>query len=158
MTSFGGRPLFTLERAAVPFFGTKVLFVSTLPTNIHSLLHLASTKAKMCLQVQLSLFFHFETSYIVLLTEKSINRFNRNQSDAIKTEQAYGVHMNGYVQVDGEKYLWVAKRSATKQTFPGMLDHLVAGGQVRSCPTILFLPFFVRLLVMCQGTLGLRSL
>ncbi|XP_024390700.1 nudix hydrolase 20, chloroplastic-like isoform X1 [Physcomitrium patens] len=63
--SFGGRSLFSLERAAVPFFGIK----------------------------------------------------------------AYGVHMNGYVQVDGEKHLWVAKRSATKQTFPGMLDHLVAGGQ-----------------------------
>ncbi|KAG0618718.1 hypothetical protein M758_4G087500 [Ceratodon purpureus] len=65
VTSFGGRLLFTLERAAVPFFGTR----------------------------------------------------------------AYGVHMNGYVQVDGEKHLWVAKRSATKQTYPGMLDHLVAGGQ-----------------------------
>lgn len=45
--------------------------------------------------------------------------------------------MNGYVQVDGEKHLWVAKRSATKQTFPGMLDHLVAGGQVRSCSILL---------------------
>lgn len=38
--------------------------------------------------------------------------------------------MNGYVVENGEKHLWVAKRSATKQTFPGMLDHLVAGGQV----------------------------
>lgn len=45
-------------------------------------------------------------------------------------KQSYGVHINGYVNIDGEKYLWVAKRSDTKQTFPGMLDHIVAGGQV----------------------------
>lgn len=38
--------------------------------------------------------------------------------------------MNGYVEKEGKKFLWVAKRSQTKQTFPGMLDHLVAGGLV----------------------------
>lgn len=43
--------------------------------------------------------------------------------------KAYGVHMNGYVERDGEKYLWVAKRSKVKPTFPGKLDHMVAGGQ-----------------------------
>ncbi|CAM6092550.1 unnamed protein product [Calypogeia fissa] len=43
--------------------------------------------------------------------------------------KSYGVHINGYVNIDGEKYLWVAKRSDRKQTFPGMLDHIVAGGQ-----------------------------
>ncbi|CAI9100282.1 OLC1v1037246C1 [Oldenlandia corymbosa var. corymbosa] len=42
--------------------------------------------------------------------------------------KAYGVHMNGYVEKDGQKYLWVGKRSESKQTYPGMLDHLVAGG------------------------------
>ncbi|XP_027924733.1 nudix hydrolase 20, chloroplastic-like [Vigna unguiculata] len=42
--------------------------------------------------------------------------------------KAYGVHMNGYVEVDGQKHLWIGKRSDTKQTYPGMLDHLVAGG------------------------------
>ncbi|XP_028181910.1 nudix hydrolase 20, chloroplastic-like isoform X2 [Glycine soja] len=42
--------------------------------------------------------------------------------------KAYGVHMNGYVEVDGQKHMWVGKRSDTKQTYPGMLDHLVAGG------------------------------
>ncbi|GAQ81221.1 hypothetical protein KFL_000740210 [Klebsormidium nitens] len=43
---------------------------------------------------------------------------------------AYGVHMNGYTEdADGNKYLWVARRSATKQTWPLRLDHLVAGGQ-----------------------------
>jgi len=50
--------------------------------------------------------------------------------------QAYGVHMNGYVQIDGEKHLWVAKRSSDRQNFPGAFDHIVAGGQVRSFPFI----------------------
>jgi hypothetical protein len=44
--------------------------------------------------------------------------------------QGYGVHMNGYVDIGGEKSLWIGKRSETKATFPGMLDHLVAGGLV----------------------------
>ncbi|KAH7853520.1 hypothetical protein Vadar_003513 [Vaccinium darrowii] len=42
--------------------------------------------------------------------------------------KAYGVHMNGYVERAGKKYLWIGKRSERKQTYPGMLDHLVAGG------------------------------
>ncbi|PNT31942.1 hypothetical protein POPTR_006G157800v4 [Populus trichocarpa] len=42
--------------------------------------------------------------------------------------KAYGVHMNGFVKSDGEKFLWIGKRSPMKQTFPGMLNHLVAGG------------------------------
>eukprot|EP00882_Tetradesmus_deserticola_P031513 GHRQ01035636.1.p1 GENE.GHRQ01035636.1~~GHRQ01035636.1.p1 ORF type:complete len:207 (+),score=94.81 GHRQ01035636.1:385-1005(+) len=44
--------------------------------------------------------------------------------------RAYGVHVNGYVVgADGSKRLWVARRSASKQTWPGKLDHIVAGGQ-----------------------------
>ncbi|KAK6126887.1 hypothetical protein DH2020_039368 [Rehmannia glutinosa] len=42
--------------------------------------------------------------------------------------KAYGVHMNGYVERDDEKYLWIGKRSKVKPTYPGKLDHLVAGG------------------------------
>ncbi|KAK9947744.1 hypothetical protein M0R45_003353 [Rubus argutus] len=42
--------------------------------------------------------------------------------------KAYGVQMNGYVEKDGKKFLWVGKRSQRKSTYPGMLDHLVAGG------------------------------
>ena len=38
--------------------------------------------------------------------------------------------MNGYVEIDDEKFLWDAKRSEHKPTFPGMLDHLVSGGLV----------------------------
>ena len=40
----------------------------------------------------------------------------------------YGVHINAWVEKQGEVYLWVAKRSKDKHTFPGKLDHLVAGG------------------------------
>ena len=55
--------------------------------------------------------------------------------------RAYGVHVNGYVFVDEEENnaslqplhasmrLWVATRSLTKPTWPGRLDHIVAGGQ-----------------------------
>ncbi|CAN6456357.1 unnamed protein product [Victoria cruziana] len=42
--------------------------------------------------------------------------------------EAYGVHMNGYTEKEGNKFLWIGKRSNEKPTFPGMLDHLVAGG------------------------------
>src|SRR3546814_14107452 len=47
--------------------------------------------------------------------------------------RAYGVHVNGYVETrpgsnDGLK-LWVGRRSRSKPTGPGKLDHLVAGGQ-----------------------------
>ncbi|XP_038879265.1 nudix hydrolase 20, chloroplastic-like isoform X3 [Benincasa hispida] len=48
--------------------------------------------------------------------------------------KVYGVHMNGYVEKEGKKFLWVAKRSQTKPTFPGMLDHLVAGGLPQGIP------------------------
>ncbi|ONK59430.1 uncharacterized protein A4U43_C08F6350 [Asparagus officinalis] len=42
--------------------------------------------------------------------------------------KAYGVHMNGYVDRNGGKFLWIGKRSNMKPTYPGMLDHLAAGG------------------------------
>ena len=43
--------------------------------------------------------------------------------------RGYGIHLNGYVRREvGEYDLWVAKRSRNKQTWPGMLDHIVAGG------------------------------
>lgn len=40
----------------------------------------------------------------------------------------YGIHLNAWVEKQGQVYLWVAKRSMNKPTFPGKLDHLVAGG------------------------------
>ncbi|XP_015902476.3 nudix hydrolase 20, chloroplastic [Ziziphus jujuba] len=42
--------------------------------------------------------------------------------------KVYGVQMNGYVEKDGQKFLWIGKRSQLKPTYPGMLDQLVAGG------------------------------
>jgi len=44
--------------------------------------------------------------------------------------RAYGCHINGYVE-DPETHklkMWIAQRSFTKQTFPGKLDNIVAGG------------------------------
>ncbi len=41
----------------------------------------------------------------------------------------YGVHMNGFVRDGDQIRLWVARRARDKPTFPGELDHLVAGGQ-----------------------------
>ena len=46
--------------------------------------------------------------------------------------KAYGVHVNGYVRGASGIELWVARRSRSKPTWPGKLDHIVAGGQVRS--------------------------
>lgn len=41
----------------------------------------------------------------------------------------YGVHINGLVSENGERKMWMARRSKTKSKFPGYLDHIVAGGQ-----------------------------
>ena len=45
--------------------------------------------------------------------------------------RGFGVHLNGYVRDprSGALGLWVGKRSMTKPTGPGKLDHLAAGGQ-----------------------------
>lgn len=41
----------------------------------------------------------------------------------------YGVHVNGYtVGSGGEVSMWLARRAATKQTYPGLLDNVAAGG------------------------------
>ncbi|KAJ3379472.1 hypothetical protein HDU84_006628 [Entophlyctis sp. JEL0112] len=42
--------------------------------------------------------------------------------------RVYGCHVNGYVVIDNEIKMWVARRSYTKQTYPGMLDNMVGGG------------------------------
>ena len=43
--------------------------------------------------------------------------------------RAYGVHMNGIVARADGLHVWVARRSMSKQTYPGELDNMVAGGQ-----------------------------
>lgn len=38
----------------------------------------------------------------------------------------YGVHVNGYfTDQNGKLSMWVARRSPTKQTWPGKLDQIV---------------------------------
>ncbi|MFM7344434.1 MAG: DUF4743 domain-containing protein [Tagaea sp.] len=43
--------------------------------------------------------------------------------------RSYGVHMTGFVRKADGIHIWVARRSRTKPTYPGMLDNTVAGGQ-----------------------------
>ncbi|KAJ3090494.1 hypothetical protein HK102_003524 [Quaeritorhiza haematococci] len=40
----------------------------------------------------------------------------------------YGCHLNGFCTKDGVLKMWIARRSAAKQTYPLMLDNLVGGG------------------------------
>jgi len=41
----------------------------------------------------------------------------------------YGVHINGFIEnYNEEQYLWIQKRSCTKQTYPGKFDSFVGGG------------------------------
>ncbi|KAI8874221.1 hypothetical protein GQ42DRAFT_103612, partial [Ramicandelaber brevisporus] len=44
--------------------------------------------------------------------------------------RTYGVHLNGYIRdaSSGEIKMWVGRRSATKPTWPNMLDNIVGGG------------------------------
>uniref|UniRef100_A0A8C1RX40 Nudix hydrolase 24, chloroplastic-like n=1 Tax=Cyprinus carpio TaxID=7962 RepID=A0A8C1RX40_CYPCA len=46
----------------------------------------------------------------------------------------YGVHVNGYTQdSSGNLNMWLARRSLTKQTYPGRLDNMAAGGLAAGC-------------------------
>ena len=39
----------------------------------------------------------------------------------------YGVHVNGYVKnAQNDMFMWIGKRSETKQTWPGKLDNTVS--------------------------------
>jgi 8-oxo-dGTP pyrophosphatase MutT (NUDIX family) len=50
-------------------------------------------------------------------------------ASALLGTRHFGVSLNGLVRDAGGLKMWVAKRAATKQTEPGKLDHLAAGGQ-----------------------------
>ena len=43
--------------------------------------------------------------------------------------RGFGVHVNGIVRRRDGLHMWIGHRSKTKQTAPGKLDHIVAGGQ-----------------------------
>ncbi|KAM9475285.1 thiamine pyrophosphokinase 2 [Clarias gariepinus] len=46
----------------------------------------------------------------------------------------YGVHVNGFCRDgDGNLSMWLGRRSDTKQTYPGKLDNLAAGGLAAGC-------------------------
>lgn len=46
----------------------------------------------------------------------------------------YGVHINGFSRDgDGKLSMWLGRRSSTKQTYPGKLDNLAAGGLASGC-------------------------
>ena len=62
--------------------------------------------------------------------------------------QAYGVHVNGFVRSPSRPenasedspsglYMWIGRRSKTKQTFPGKLDHVAAGHSLTSIGSVL---------------------
>lgn len=42
--------------------------------------------------------------------------------------RAYGVHLNGWRDIDGRLYLWIGRRAADKRVAPDKLDNIVAGG------------------------------
>ena len=62
---------------------------------------------------------HYEQSPLFTIERAAATLFGINK---------YGVHLNAYVLKDGRYHLWVAKRAMDKPTWPGKLDHLVAGG------------------------------
>ncbi|PNX92594.1 nudix hydrolase chloroplastic-like [Trifolium pratense] len=99
-SSFDKPTFFSLERAAAPYFGIKLRLV----VFDHS------SSYPPC--------FHSAISSVLILGSE------RN----LLASRAYAIHMSGYVELDGEKHLWIAKRSHSKSTYPGLLDHLVAGG------------------------------
>lgn len=85
--------------------------------------------------------------------------------------KGYGVHVNGYVRDEdtGEiGSLWVAKRSAEKSTWPGMLDHIVAGGQpygisladnvIKECGEEASIPPDLAKMARCGGAVSYCSL
>lgn len=42
--------------------------------------------------------------------------------------KTFGVHVNCFYRQNGQIYLWVGRRSPTKQTYPNLLDNCFAGG------------------------------
>lgn len=109
--SFNAPVFFSLERAAAPYFGLKVIpYCPELFLFLDMNTNLGGMPWTQFLGVFLMEILTWLSCYLI---------------------QGYGVHMNGYVERDGQKFLWIGKRSLTKSTYPGMLDHLVAGGLVR---------------------------
>lgn len=81
--------------------------------------------------------------------------------------RGYGVHLNGFVRVGREIKMWVGKRSINKQTAPGKLDQLVAGGQpsgkglrdnlIKECAEEASIPAELATRASSVGTLSYRT-
>ncbi len=72
--------------------------------------------------------FHNEPFPVVTNDRKNPVCIIDRSSAATFGIKAFGQHLNGYVIKNKQYYLWVAKRAGGKMTYPGKLDHLVAGG------------------------------
>jgi 8-oxo-dGTP pyrophosphatase MutT (NUDIX family) len=66
--------------------------------------------------------------YAVDLGGTTVAQVDRNAVPALGVH-AWGCHVNGYVRKRDGLYMWVARRSPAKSTFPNELDNLAAGGQ-----------------------------
>ncbi len=42
--------------------------------------------------------------------------------------RSFGQHLNGYVRLDGQLWMWIGRRARDRLIFPGALDNMVAGG------------------------------
>ena len=42
--------------------------------------------------------------------------------------RGYGVHINGWLEIENEPHMWIGRRSLSKPTGAGQLDQVVAGG------------------------------
>ncbi|KAJ2358802.1 hypothetical protein IWW50_004093 [Coemansia erecta] len=79
--------------------------------------------------------------------------------------RTFGVHINGVVRSaeTREVQMWVARRAATKPTWPGMLDQIVAGGMgngagtmetvVKECEEEGGIPAEIARTAQCAGTI-----
>ncbi|KAJ2848766.1 hypothetical protein IWW36_003094 [Coemansia brasiliensis] len=77
--------------------------------------------------------------------------------------RTFGVHINGIVKNDEGIRMWVAKRSINKQTYPGMLDQIAAGGigngigvrasMLKECDEEAGIPLEIAQQAKCAGTI-----
>eukprot|EP00929_Paragymnodinium_shiwhaense_P051679 TRINITY_DN25964_c0_g1_i4.p1 TRINITY_DN25964_c0_g1~~TRINITY_DN25964_c0_g1_i4.p1 ORF type:complete len:308 (-),score=24.28 TRINITY_DN25964_c0_g1_i4:451-1338(-) len=114
----GGRSVIgicsTRKRMHFPYQARRFL------ASIRHLCHLFSTRLQLCSAVMDAA--GVRLSFVFLIERAAYPWFGT---------RGYGVHINGYVKDESSAFpkLWLAVRSKTKQTWPGMLDHIVAGAQ-----------------------------
>jgi len=79
-------------------------------------------------------FYPVATSFYSAQNDQPLFLIERAATPTLGIAQ-YGVHVNGLVSPDKssadtqEPKMWIARRSPNKSKYPGMLDHIVAGGQ-----------------------------